>query len=71
MTSSSRSNQLPVPKSSQDHQTKEWASGTRGGGKMPADFAWRTNPKQQQEETGDAQGASEGSSEAPEAAAKK
>jgi hypothetical protein len=36
-----------------DHQAKEWASGTRGGGKVPKDFAWATNPKQTQEENTD------------------
>ncbi len=36
----------------QRHQTKEWVSGTRGGGKLPADFGWNTNPKQWQEEHG-------------------
>ena len=35
-----------------DHHTKEWTSGTRGGGKVPADFEWKTNPKQHQEENG-------------------
>ena len=35
-----------------DHQTKEWASGARGGGYVPADFEWGTNPKQEQEEKG-------------------
>jgi hypothetical protein len=35
-----------------DHHLKEWTSGTRGGGKVPADFEWRSNPKQWQEENG-------------------
>lgn len=35
-----------------EHQTKEWTSGTRGGGKVPADFEWKSNPKVQQEENG-------------------
>ena len=36
----------------QDHHTQEWSSGARGGGKVPADFGWNTNPKQYQEEYG-------------------
>ena len=47
---------LPVPLKGNTvldtHQATEWASGTRGGGKLPADFEWRTNPKQHQEEYG-------------------
>lgn len=35
-----------------EHQLVEWASGSRGGGKVPADFEWCTNPKQHQEERG-------------------
>lgn len=35
-----------------EHQSQEWASGTRGGGSMPADVNWVTNPKQHQEERG-------------------
>ncbi len=35
-----------------EHHLKEWTSGTRGGGKLPADFGWSTNPKQWQEENG-------------------
>ncbi|HEY8206300.1 MAG TPA: hypothetical protein VIG99_02385 [Myxococcaceae bacterium] len=35
-----------------DHHLDEWTSGQRGGGKVPEDFAWRTNPKQWQEELG-------------------
>ena len=52
------SNKLPVPykpETKQDdlfHQTHEWTSGKRGGGKVPSDFEWRTNPKQHQEERG-------------------
>jgi hypothetical protein len=42
----------PKPKPDVDHHLKEWTSGKRGGGKVPADFGWRTNPKQQQEENG-------------------
>jgi hypothetical protein len=33
------------------HQA-EWSSGTAGGGSLPSDFRWPTNPKQQQEEYG-------------------
>ncbi|MEW6434023.1 MAG: hypothetical protein AB1730_21180 [Myxococcota bacterium] len=35
-----------------DHHLHEWTSGTRGGGKVPKDFTWGTNPKQTQEEFG-------------------
>lgn len=35
-----------------DYHTREWSPGERGGGRVPADFAWGTNPKQQQEELG-------------------
>ncbi|MDQ3262811.1 MAG: hypothetical protein M3Y59_04000 [Myxococcota bacterium] len=35
-----------------DYHTQEWSSGTRGGGKVPADLGWHTNPKQYQEEYG-------------------
>ncbi len=34
------------------HHQREWTSGQRGGGKVPADFEWNTNPKQWQEEHG-------------------
>ena len=34
------------------HQSVEWSSGTRGGGFVPPDFGWGTNPKQHQEERG-------------------
>lgn len=37
-----------------DYHLKEWSSGKRGGGKMPADFGWNSNPKQYQEENGSA-----------------
>jgi hypothetical protein len=40
------------PKRTKDHHLEEWSSGQRGGGKVPEDFAWRTNPKQWQEELG-------------------
>ena len=48
---------LPVPARPRgdldlEHHRKEWTSGTRGGGSVPADFGWPTNPKQQQEEYG-------------------
>ena len=35
-----------------EHHTREWTSGAMGGGKVPADFEWRTNPKVAQEELG-------------------
>lgn len=35
-----------------EHHLQEWSSGTRGGGKVPEDFGWNTNPKQYQEEYG-------------------
>jgi hypothetical protein len=37
-----------------NHHTQVWSTGKRGGGKLPADFGWNTNPKQWQEETGSA-----------------
>lgn len=48
---------LPVPWKAPavrdlDHQQKEWASGTRGGGRAPADLRWPGSPKQHQEEYG-------------------
>jgi hypothetical protein len=56
---SNDANKLPVPYKpdgarSPDiaHHEKEWTSGKRGGGKVPADFEWATNPKQWQEENG-------------------
>lgn len=52
----SNSQLQPSPKRSerriQDHHTQEWSSGGRGGGSVPADFGWSTNPKQYQEEYG-------------------
>lgn len=39
-------------KVSDNHHTHVWTSGTQGGGKVPADFSWNTNPKQTQEESG-------------------
>jgi hypothetical protein len=41
-----------VPTNDLDYHTQHWTSGTRGGGKVPKDFGWRTNPKQAQEELG-------------------
>lgn len=35
-----------------DYHTKEWGSGARGGGSIPADLTWGSNPKQYQEENG-------------------
>lgn len=48
---------LPVPYKAPsepdlNHFTREWWSGTRGGGKIPKDLTWPTSPKQQQEENG-------------------
>ncbi len=49
---------LPVPYKPQgtardiEHHTQEWTSGSRGGGKVPDDFGWVSNPKQYQEERG-------------------
>lgn len=43
------------PKQDLVHQTQEWTSGGRGGGSVPADFTWGTNPKQHQEERGAAE----------------
>ncbi len=48
---------LPVPLRPRadtdiEHHRKEWSSGSRGGGSVPKDFGWPTNPKQQQEENG-------------------
>lgn len=50
----------PVPfkaKPSPDitHHAQEWTSGRQGGGRVPADFTWGTNPKQHQEERGAAE----------------
>lgn len=42
-------NQNPI-----DYHLKEWSSGKRGGGKVPADLSWPSNPKQYQEENGSA-----------------
>ncbi len=35
-----------------EFHTRVWSSGTQGGGKVPADFGWKSNPKQHQEEYG-------------------
>lgn len=49
---------LPVPYKAPtgardiEHHTHEWSSGTRGGGKVPDDLGWHSNPKQYQEERG-------------------
>ena len=50
---------LPVPykpdtsrQPDSTYHTREWTSGTQGGGKVPDDFEWGTNPKQWQEEHG-------------------
>ena len=37
-----------------DYHLKEWTSGSRGGGSVPADLGWNSNPKQYQEENGSA-----------------
>lgn len=47
--------QRPPARRSRDHHLDEWASGERGGGMVPEDFSWKTNPKQWQEEHGAAQ----------------
>lgn len=48
---------LPVPlkestENDLDYFTKAWWSGTRGGGSVPKDFTWGSNPKEHQEEKG-------------------
>jgi hypothetical protein len=52
MSNDSKARQPAEPKRTKDHHLEEWTSGKRGGGKVPEDFAWRTNPKQWQEELG-------------------
>lgn len=42
----------PGPSTDLKYFTREWWSGRRGGGRVPADFSWPTNPKQKQEENG-------------------
>lgn len=56
---SAGSNKLPVPYKpdlsrppAHEHHTREWVSGARGGGYVPEDFEWGTNPKHHQEECG-------------------
>jgi|CXWL01.1.fsa_nt_gi hypothetical protein len=39
-------------KTDMDYHVKEWTSGTQGAGRLPDDFEWGTNPKQNQEENG-------------------
>ncbi len=48
---------LPVPSKGGGntdivHQNAEWGTDARGGGKVPPDFSWGSNPKQRQEERG-------------------
>jgi hypothetical protein len=59
MSTGSDSNKLPVPykpdaqkQGDISYHNAEWTSGKRGGGKVPADFEWHSNPKQYQEELG-------------------
>jgi hypothetical protein len=59
MSHGSDSSKLPVPykpdptkQADIAYHDSEWTSGGRGGGKVPADFEWGTNPKQYQEELG-------------------
>ncbi|HVE86651.1 MAG TPA: hypothetical protein VND93_27525 [Myxococcales bacterium] len=52
MSTDTRARSPAEPKKTKDHHLEEWTSGQRGGGKVPEDFAWRTNPKQWQEELG-------------------
>jgi hypothetical protein len=59
MSQGNDSSKLPVPYKPDTakqpdvfYQDHEWASGKRGGGKVPADYEWGTNPKQYQEELG-------------------
>ena len=42
----------PAGEQDAEYQRSQWASGSRGGGKVPADLEWVTNPKQHQEERG-------------------
>ena len=35
-----------------EHHTREWTSGTMGGGKVPSDFEWASNPRAYAEEFG-------------------
>ncbi len=48
---------LPIPQRPRAdldivHHQREWSSGQRGGGSVPKDFGWPSNPKQHQEERG-------------------
>ncbi len=52
MTDKSKGHPKPGKKPDADHHLKEWSSGKRGGGKVPPDFGWPSNPKQWQEEHG-------------------
>jgi hypothetical protein len=50
---------LPIPfepKGSDDltYHQQHWTSGKQGGGSVPLDFTWGSNPKQHQEERGSA-----------------
>lgn len=44
--------QKPPEDRNQAHHVVTWSSGGRGGGSVPPDFGWNTNPKQWQEEHG-------------------
>ena len=35
-----------------EHHSREWTSGSMGGGKVPADFEWTSNPRAYAEEFG-------------------
>jgi hypothetical protein len=35
-----------------EYFTRQWWSGARGDGSVPADLSWTSNPKQHQEEEG-------------------
>lgn len=39
-------------KTDMDYHVRQWTSGSQGGGRVPDDFEWGTNPKQNQEENG-------------------
>jgi hypothetical protein len=56
---SSDASKLPVPYKPDSsrapdstYHTREWTSGKQGGGSVPDDLEWNTNPKQWQEEHG-------------------
>lgn len=42
----------PAGRTDMDYHVKEWISGSQGGGHVPDDFEWNSNPKQYQEENG-------------------